>query len=306
MLYRCPIPLLFLSIALSTSASVILLPPSIHVTDPGLATGNVSLKADVPDPRFSVSPIFDGSLLPIDPCLINVLYFMSEIAYGDFTQRRPPKTYRVPDYNEVEILTGTTMTAGVLIWGIWLAMEYMMSNSRFQNVLWTLRFKETVLGTIKIRASVPHPTIPGSSNIQRVGMTSIRHDTANSEAIVSDPNTLKDSVDAELSLIINSFADGKTLTKFEVYMICYTGLSHCAQKPTTARMQSFDSRSPIGDVTLHLYQYGPSLAYSYIIQALTHIPLYLLQDPRGLREINFDMELDQVRCARGAITKGRM
>lgn len=305
MLYPNLILPLFLGIAWSTSASVIPVPASVQITDPGLAAGNVSLNADVPDPRFSISPRFDTPLLPIDPCLMNVLYFMSEIAYGDFTQRHPPKTYRVPGYNEVEILTGTAMTARFLIWGIWLAMEYMIYNNQFRNVLWTLRFKETILGTIKIQASAPRLTIPGSSNIQRLGIAFTGNDTANPGATISDPIVSNDSLDARFELSIDSFADGKSLTNYEMFMICYTGLLHCAQQPTTALMQTFGNRSPIGDVTLHIFQYGPSLEYAYIIRALTHIPRYLLQDPLGLREINFDILLDQLLCARGAITKGR-
>ena len=108
-------------------ASVVPPPSSVHLSNPGLATGNVSLNEDVPDPRFSVSSRFDTPLLPIDPCLINVLYFMTEIAYGDFTQRHQPKTYSVPGYDEVEIVTGTAMTARFLFWDTWLAIEYMMN-----------------------------------------------------------------------------------------------------------------------------------------------------------------------------------
>lgn len=94
--------------------------------------------------------------------------------------------------------------------------------------------------------------------------------------------------------------------KNELFMMCYTGLLHCAQQPTAALMQSFDSKSPVGDMSLHMFRAGPSLAYSYIIRSLSHIPLYLLHNPRGFREINFDLTLDEVLCARGAITKGRM
>ena len=297
-----PISPLFLSIALSTSANIIPLPASIHLTNPGLAAGNVSLNADLPDPRFSISPRFGTPPLSIDSCLMNVLYFMSEIAYGDFTQRHPPKTYRVPGYDGVEILTGAAMTARFLIWGAWLATQYMMNHNRFHNVLWTLRWEETVLGTIKIQASAPRLSLPPSSySIESTG-----NGTANPGASISDSHISNNSLDARFAVIIASFADGKTLTKYEVFMICYTGLLHCAQKPTTEPMRSFGNRSPIGDVSLHMFQNGPSLAYAYIIRTLSHIPRYLLQDPRGFREINFDLRLDEVLCARGAITKGRV
>lgn len=301
-----PISPLFLSIALITSAGVISPPGSIRLTDPGLASGNVSLNADVPDPRFSISPRFDVPLLPIDPCLMNVLYFMSEIAYGDFTQRHQPKTYRIPSYDEVEIVTGTAMTARFLIWGAWLAMEYMMNGNRFHSVLWTLRWEETILGTIKIQASLPRLSLPGSSEAQRSGVPCLENGTANPVATISDPHVSNNSLGARFTLLIDSFADGKALTKNELFMMCYTGLLHCAQQPTAALMQSFDSKSPVGDMSLHMFRAGPSLAYSYIIRSLSHIPLYLLHNPRGFREINFDLTLDEVLCARGAITKGRM
>ncbi|KAL9132757.1 MAG: hypothetical protein Q9175_006066 [Cornicularia normoerica] len=301
-----PIAPLFLSIVLTTSASVIPLPASIHLTDPSLAARNASFNADGPDPRFSIAPRFDTTPLPIDPCLMNVLHFMSEIAYGDFTQRHPPKTYRVPGYNEVEIVTGSAMTGRFLIWGAWLGMEYMMNSNWFHNVLWTLRWEETVLGTINIRATAPRLSLPSSSNIQRYDLPSTGNGTANPRATISDPNFSNNSVDARFTLSIDFFLDGKTLSKYEVFMICYTGLLHCAQKPTTEPMQAFGNRSPIGDVSLHLFRYGPSLAYAYVIRTLSHIPRYLLRDPLGFREINFDLELDEVLCARGAITKGRV
>lgn len=296
---------LFLGIALSTSASVMPLPPSIHITDPGLAAGNVSLNTDGPDPRFSITPRFDAPLLPIDPCLMNALNFLSEIAYGDFTQRHPPTTYRVPSYDEVEIVTGTAMTARFLIWGIWLAMEYMMNNNLFRKALWTLRWEETILGTIDIQASAPRPSLSGSSNTQRFGVPSTRNGTRDSRATISDTNNSNNSLDAQFALSIYSFPDGKALTKYEAFMACYTGLLYCARQPTTSPMQSFGFRSPIGDVSIYLFQYGPSLAYAYIIRTLSHIPRYLLEDPLGFQEINFNLELDDVVCARGAITKGR-
>lgn len=70
-------------------------------------------------------------------------------------------------------------------------------------------------------------------------------------------------------------------------------------------MQSFNTKSPIDDVSLHLFKYGPGLAYGLIIRALSHIPLYLIKDPRGFREVNFEMALDGVLSAKGAITKER-
>ena len=231
---------------------------------------------------------------------------MSQIAYGDFTQRHPPKTYRIPSYDEVEILTGAAMTARFLIWGIWLAIEYMINNNRFNDVLWTLRWEETILGTIKIQASAPRLSLPGSSHIQRHSTESPWNGTAEPRATISDSNIANNSLDARFEVTIHSFADGKALTKYEIFMVCYTGLLHCAQKPTAVPMQSFGNRSPIGDVSLHVYQYGPSIAYAYIIRTLSHIPLYLFRDARGFREINFDLELDKVLCARGAITKGRV
>ncbi len=296
----------FLSIALSTSASVIPLPAFIHLIDPVLASGNVSLTADPPDPRFSIDARFGTPPLSIDSCLVNVLYFMSQIAYGDFTQRHPPKTYRVPSYDEVEILTGTAMTARFLIWGVWLAIEYMMNHNRFNDVLWTLRWEETILGTIKIQASTARLSLPGSSDIQRYSIESLGTSTAEPGATISDPTVANNSLDARFAVAINSFADGKALTKYEIFMVCYTGLLHCAQKPTAVPMQAFGNRSPIGGVSLHVYPYGPSLAYAYIIRTLSHIPLFLLQDPRGFREVNFDLQLDEVLCAKGAITKGRV
>ena len=296
---------MFLGIALSTSANVIPVPAFIHLTDPVLAS-NISLNADPPDPRFSIDARFGIPPLSINSCLVNVLYFMSEIAYGDFTQRHPPKTYRVPSYDEVEILTGTAMTARFLIWGVWLAIEYMMNYNRFHNVLWTLRWEETVLGTIEIKASTPRLILPSSSDIQRYSIESLGNGTAETGATISDTNVSNKSLNARFAVIINSFADGKALTKYEIFMVCYTGLLHCAQKPTAAPMQSFGNRSPIGGVFVHMYPNGPSLAYAYIIRTLSHIPLFLFQDPRGFREINFDLQLDEVLCAKGAITKGRV
>lgn len=55
-----------------------------------------------------------------------------------------------------------------------------------------------------------------------------------------------------------------------------------------------------------MFQYGPSLEYAYVVRTLSHIPRYLLRDRGGLREVNFDLLLDGVVCARGAITKGRV
>ncbi|CAF9932642.1 hypothetical protein IMSHALPRED_008950 [Imshaugia aleurites] len=239
---------------------------------------------------------------------MSVLYFMSEIAYGDFTQWHPPKTYRVPGYDEVEITTGAATTARFLIWGIWLAMEFMISNSRFHDVTWTLRWKDRILGTISIQTSAPPPTLPPPiTNIHPSPLPSPANNppTPNTTPL-SAPHTPNTSLNTSFSVTISSFADSKPLTHSELFMACYTGLLHCAQQPTTALMQSFGNRSPIGGVSLHLFRYGPSLSYAYIIRALSHIPRYLLQDPRGFREVNFDLWLDGVLCARGAVTKGRV
>ena len=230
---------------------------------------------------------------------------MTEIAYGDFTQRHEPKTYRVPGYDEVEIVTGTAMTARFLFWGAWLAMEYMMNNNRFHDVLWTLRWEETVLGTIKIQTSAPHLSLPDSNNIQGFRVPSTGNGTADPKATISDTNISKDSLHTQFELFIYFFPDGKTLTKYEIFMVCYTGLLYCARKPTTASLQDFGDTSPIGDVSLHLFQYGPSLAYAYIIRTLSQIPRYLLEHPLGFREIHFELKFGGVLSARGAITKGR-
>ena len=301
-----PTLLLSLSITLTMCASVVPPPSSVHLSDPGLATGNVSLNEDVPDPRFNVSSRFDTPLLPIDPCLINVLYFMTEIPYGDFTQRHQPKTYSVPGYDEVEIVTGTAMTARFLFWGAWLAIEYMMNNIRFHDGLWTLRWEQTILGTIKIQTSAHQLSLPGSNNIHGFRVPSTGNGTADPKATISYTNISKDSLSAHFEVFIYSFPDGKPLTKYEIFMVCYTGLLYCARKPTTAALQDFGDTSPIGDVSLHLFQYGPSIAYAYIIRTSSHIPRFLLVDPLGFREISFELKLANVLCARGAITKGRV
>lgn len=255
---------LFLGAALTTLASVTPLPASIHPTDPSLSVTNVSLNADVPDPRFSVSHLFGPPLLPIVPCLMNVLYFMSEIAYGDFTQRHQPKTYRVPDYDEVEISTEVATCARFLIWGVWLAMEYMIANNRFQDVVWTLSWERTIVGTIRIQPSAPRTSLPSNNNSSNynythlLGISSIIADNTASRAeppILTKPNISNQSLlDSQLVVEIESFTDSKPLTKYEVFMICYTGLLYCAQMPTEVTMQSFNTKSPIDDVSLHLYK----------------------------------------------------
>lgn len=304
-----PLSLLFLGKALTISARALSLPATIRLTNTGLASGNVSLNADLPDPRFSISPIFDVPLLAIDPCLINVLYLMSEVAYGDFTQRHQPRTYRAPGYGEVEVVTDTAMTARFLIWGAWLAVEYMIHDDRFHNVVWTLRWEDIILGTIKIQASSPRLNLPGSSEVQGPDVPSLQNATTNTKTTAIAPTTSPNSFDTRFALLVSSFADSKALAKTELFMACYTGLLHCAQYPAAAPMQPFGIASPVGDVALHIVRAaggGPGLAYSYLIRALSHLPLYLLQDPRGFREINFDMSLDGVLAAKGAITKGRV
>ena len=300
------ISLILLSLALTASAGVLPLSASIHLTHPGFAAGNISLNADVPDPRFSIDPSFDSSLLPINACLTNVLNFMGVIAYGGFTERHPPKTYRSTGYEQVEIVTETDMTARYLIWGIWLAAQYMIENNRFSTVTWTLRWEKVILGTIKIQATAPHLSLPDSINVQPLDMSPLENGTSTLVAAITDPNIPDESLDMRFGVTINSFLDGKPLTKVQVFMVCYTGLLHCAQKPATATMREIGLKSPIDDVSLNVYPRGPSLAYSYIIRTLANMPAFLFQDPLGFREVNFDMELDGQSRARGAITQGRI
>lgn len=248
---------------------------------------------------------------------MTVLNFMSEIAYGDFARRLPPKKYHYPGYDEVEILTWRTVSARYLLWGVWLAAEYMMNHHRFQAVLLGLRWEETVLGTIKIQPAPSRPRLPGrSSNVQRLSSAPPSNGSleANPRVVNTNNTSAPDlpistdgSLDAQFEVSIDSLGDGKSLTRYEVFMLCYTALLHCAQTATTEPIQSFGIRSPIGDdVALEMFRHGPSLAYTYVIQALSYIPGSLLQDPLGFREIVFDLDLDGALCARGAITKGRV
>lgn len=71
------------------------------------AVGNI-------DPRFSLTYQSDNPLLSTTPCLMNAVFAMQQLSLGNFTDHTGPRTYALPDYPTVSVVTEGTITSDTI------------------------------------------------------------------------------------------------------------------------------------------------------------------------------------------------
>lgn len=104
-----------------------------------------------------------GTLIPVQPTLLNILYFMGLAALHSPTDHLIPRKYSAPGYEEVTIKTFVFTEARFLLWGIYLAVVGMLESARFHNTQIELFWGDESVGRIEISA-VPGLALAGQSN----------------------------------------------------------------------------------------------------------------------------------------------
>ncbi len=96
---------------------------------------------------------------------MNMLYFMSIVAGNDFMRRLPPRSFRYPDYPDVQITSYAWTEAYFLLWGIYYAANDMVKFARFNDVMLDLYLEEKLVGRIQIAGKPPPNLAGGAGNL---------------------------------------------------------------------------------------------------------------------------------------------
>lgn len=215
---------------------------------------------------------------------MNMLYFMSIVAGNDFMRRLPPRSFRYPDYPDVQITSYAWTEAYFLLWGIYYAANDMVKFARFNDVLLDLYLEEKLVGRVQI-ARKPPPSLAGGAgnltqdlgdHLAQTNLTASGEDTAQpkpgvgnvatSELAPLTPSLLNSS--SPLSLSANfevnfiSIEGAGHVNRNDVFMAFYTALMHIAQFPAAMQMKSFEIDSPSGKLHLHMQDVGISCPVS--------------------------------------------
>lgn len=275
-------------------AAVIQLPPtSINVTDSILSSNISTLHDELPDDQFHVSTSLGKMLVPPGPTLMNVLYFMAEIAYGDYNAIIPPNKWSAPGHPGVEVITTSPIEAKYLLSGIFKGIKYMIENNRFNEVQFYLRWDKRMVGQIWIMLPEPSQLRPPSDItapnlvVKRTDIsTPAVYNLTDNNASLSNPVQMdnKNSLGTDVEMSIGTIEGGRPLNRFYVFLVCYEALLHIGPFPVDDYMTDFTAKSPVDDVYMHLLHWGPGIRYFRVIQAMTYIPLRMMRTAEGFRE----------------------
>lgn len=290
---------------------------AITLTDFRLFPANSTVVGNI-DPRFSLTFQFDGPTFLTTPCLMNAVYAMQKLAFGNFTDQVEPLTYALPDFSTVSVVTEATTTSDTierrfLIWGIWKGIFYMMDNYQFQNALFTLHWDGAAVGYVIFANSAERlgsqwSNVTHVSRRSRVRSLSYASTGALPHKFSNMDLTLyADDHQLEVSLALT----GQTLTIFELFITVLSGLAYVAEIPDSQRVENFSLSPARYDVTLSIADESeqlpvnaPVLEARWIIMALGLIPRYMVERS-DFREVVLEMEVDGQPVGQGYIERGR-
>jgi len=108
----------------------------------------------------------------------------------------------------------------------------------------------------------------------------------------------------DVSVGISSLPGGGPLTRFDVFLVCYAAMIHLSLAKPEARMEDTESKSPLSNVVIHMFRWGPGAKVYQAIQLMIYLPRWMLDSPQGFREITFNLRVDGRTVIQGTINKG--
>ncbi len=285
-------------------------PISLGVTDSLLASRNATLDLDRPDYRFHVTPLIGSELIPHTPTLMSILYFMAELSSKDHNDFVAPNLWNAPGASEVTIVTRGTIQAKYLLWGVFAGIEYMIKYSRFHEVLLRLRWESMIVGEIWLVPSKSIPNLAVNTSTQTLEQRSntprAEHNGTSIEEVLADPHVANETnaLDPDISIGIESLPGGGPLTRFDVFLVCYAALLHMSLAKPDSQLEDFVSTSPLKDVFLYMYKWGPGVEVHRAIQLMVFLPRSMLKSPLGFREVTFNLRVNGRSVLEGTLKKG--
>lgn len=282
---------------------------SLNVADSLLTSMNTTLRSGLPDARFHVSPSIGAELLPVSPALVNILHFMAGLSYRDHNESVAANTWNAPDASDVTMVTQEAIQAKYLLWGVFAGIEYMIKYKRFHEVLLTLRWESEKVGEIWLLRSKPVLNFSFNTSVQSLTRRSdnprAEHNTAGVETMLADLHVVNETnaLETEDSMGISNLPGGGSLTRFDVFLVCYAALIHLSLAKPESQMEDFTAESPLSNVSIYMFKWGPGLRISNAIQVMTYLPRSMLKSPQGFREVIFNLRLDGRSVLQGTLNK---
>ena len=294
-------------LAINTAAVLPRLPTSVNITDAYLALDDGSLSLD-PDPRFSVSPSFHGGFLPPIPTLMNVLYVLAEIAYGDINSKVRQQSWSTAGYSQIEIVTTEALKGVNLLFGLFTGIEYMVKFNRFNEVLLTLSWEKITIGRIwmVLPGFDALPSDNGTNTdvekpLDLLSSTTFDLTAIDTKSLSTNSMNNTISLGTNVQMSVEDIPGGLSLNRNEVFLACFATLVHLAPYSNDAYMEDFTTKTPLSHVYMHLLHWGPGVKNFRVIQAMTYVPRSMLSS--GFREVRFRVIEEGVKVLEGSIRR---
>lgn len=331
-LFPPPLLLILPSIAFATPAQPI---NSLALTTATANPGTSNPIGPEPiDPRFNMQPVYRATPLNEDECLVAAVQFLGLLGSDPFTGPEETRNYFDDRLPHVVITprsprTGGTVEARFLVWGLYLGLKDMIESNRFRNVQLVLRWEGQIVAFISInkRAAPPLLSLPGansttnSTNIlqQRSSSsypsstqwnipTTSTQNTTSFTLLSLLPNTPPSNPGAELSMKIAALPD-QPLPKNNIIMALLDGILAVASRTTRAHVPDrirVQTPAPYGARLLVVPERAvagrPYLTFGMVALAIRQIPGNLLLGVGRWVEVRFQIEVDDVVVARGALS----
>lgn len=331
--------ILLIVLAGTTIASAAVLAPALPldlVSNPTLASSsiisslpqapilNLSLPLSyLPDSRFKTKIAIGAPLLPVNPALMNILWFMSLVAAQEFTDQIRPRTYSTPTYRGVQITSYAWTEARFLLWGIFYAVNEMVASVRFHDVTVELYWEGKLVGKLKLAVKraqslaggAANPTLDSGEDFAQSNVTGRDEGTTDTTPVDSNvtdsdlaPLTFSQSnasTTMAFAVSFESIAGASRVDRNDVFLTFYGALLHVAQFPPEMPMQDFHTGSPRGKLHLDMQEIGIGCQYGEVITALLYVPKYMMERSGfGYRETDFVVKLGGERACLGTLIKG--
>lgn len=232
------------------------------------------LQSDLQASRFSAKLHYDSPLVPSDPTLANVIYFLGIVARSDFNQQLEANTYTSPFYPQIEITSHGSTEARYLLWGVYLAATDMVKYTRFNDVVANLFWDNRIVGQISLTATpaldLPSTSLNGTRSYAGESNTSSDlTDISSSPKAVSILNSSSDTAPAlstgvplyalqssRFAIDFDFVPGADRLRRTEVFLAFSAAIIHVAKFSTNDRLHYFSTRASDTNLYVHMSETG--------------------------------------------------
>lgn len=291
--------------AVAITAPEILLPPNLYNS----SSLSLTTLTDFPENDFSFDIAFGGVDLDRTSVLSNAVDALAMLAGRDFLGLEVGIHSHLARYpnavvDVVPVSPAINFENRLAVWGIYRAVKFMISHSRFESARVDCTYKATILAQVYFER--PGYPSPARSSMKTNGTALDLNTTITSTSVT----TTEPLSHFQLNVVFHFFPHAETLGMMDVYITVMATLTRLAEWPGTDPVSPF--RAGAGDgynarMVFHsaetIRATPPFYEYKWIVETVRQIPGWMLAQGR-FAELGIGIVVNQVHLGTAVLERG--